>query len=129
MSDVQPLTIPEIKLEWVDWATWTDLQRSTANVYGKETGVYEVKYRDLDDSAPRLHIGRAGNKQSLQSRIRAMVKGENGHSTGKRICVQENIANLVVRWARTDRPAAAEEELHRLHKQKHGNLPKYDQHT
>ena len=33
--------------------------------------------------------------------------------------------HVEVRWAETDRPAAAEEELHRRHRERFGRLPRY----
>lgn len=51
------------------------------------------------------------------------------HSAGERIRLSEDTSRIVVRWAETDRPACAEEELHRKHLQKHGRLPKYVEHT
>lgn len=127
MSEFQKLNIPNIDLEWSPWMPWTTLEQSTAIVEGKKTGVYEVRYLN---SADRLHIGKSGNQQSLRSRVYSMVHGKPNHSTGKKIFVREMRANLETRWAVTDRPAAAEEELHLLHRQQHnGELPKYDNHT
>ena len=124
----QDLTIPPITLDWSSWFSWSDLQQSTA-IVARQTGVYEVKDRDGPEEAMRLHIGKAGNKRTLQSRVSAMVHGRS-HSTGERILAHEVTDNLVVRWATTDRPSAAEEELHILHRQQHGEkLPTYDLHT
>jgi hypothetical protein len=59
-------------------------------------------------------------------RIRqALVKGAAKHSSGIRIRQQEDVSGLVVRWAVTDRPAAAEEELHRRYRQEFCRPPKY----
>ncbi len=124
----QDLTIPPITLDWSSWFSWNDLQRSTA-IVARQAGVYEVKDRDGSEEAMRLHIGKAGNKQTLQSRVYSMVHGSS-HSTGERILAREVIDNLVVRWATTDRPSATEEELHILYRQQHGGkLPTYDLHT
>jgi hypothetical protein len=51
------------------------------------------------------------------------------HSTGEKIRANEDIAEIYVRWAVTDRPSAAEEELHRQYKAKFGQLPQYTVHT
>src|SRR2546421_2465650 len=110
----QHLTIPLITLEWSPWFSWSDLHRSTA-IVARQTGVYEVKHRDEPEDAMHLHIGKAGNKRTLQSRVYAMVHGSS-HSTGERIMAHEVTDNLVVRWATTNRPSAAEEELHMLHR-------------
>jgi hypothetical protein len=98
--------------------------RSGAGVFipNHSPGVYEVKYADHDGDA-RLHIGRAAN---LRMRIRqGLVKGATPHSTGRRIHQLEDVSQLVIRWAATERPGAAEEELHRLYRLAHGRLPKY----
>lgn len=128
----QKIKIPTITLEWKEWVTWDALQQSTAMVY-KAPGVYEVKYKDATEPARRLHIGKAGNTQSLRERIRKMVHG-GAHSAGKDILAHEvptvGAENIVVRWAVTDRPAAVEEELHNLYKKQFGgDLPRYDDHT
>jgi hypothetical protein len=51
------------------------------------------------------------------------VKGKPPHSGGHRIRELEDMSQLVVRWAVTDRPSAAEEELHRAHRARFGCLP------
>jgi hypothetical protein len=70
-----------------------------------------------------LHIGKASD---LRMRIRqGLVKGAVPHSTGKRIHQEEDVSRLVIRWAVTERPGAAEEELHCLYRREFGRLPKY----
>ncbi len=128
----QTFTIPQVTLDWSDWRPWRDLVRSCAGL-PRSNGVYEVRRRNAHDASERLHIGKAANKQMLQTRVRDMVKGRKNHAAGKRIVVlesEEALDDLMVRWATTDRPAAAEEELHLLYKQQHGTrLPHYDHHT
>ena len=86
----------------------------------KTPGVYEVRYVDSDE---RLTIGKTGD---LSHRVKdSLVKGKYPHSAGERIRAAEDVTILLVRWAETDRPAAAEEELHRLYQEQKGCLPKY----
>lgn len=58
-----------------------------------------------------------------------LVKGKLPHPGGARIRAEQDVARLVVRWARTGRPAAAEEELHRAYTLKFGRLPEYVRNT
>lgn len=123
------ITIAPIRLRWSDWIPWDDLKIDAR--YGGGTrvpsgisGVYEVKYAGADE---RLTIGKASD---LRMRIKqALVKGKVPHSAGKRIRAQEDLSRIVVRWAVTDRPAAAEEELHKKYEAMFGKLPRYTEHT
>ena len=54
-----------------------------------------------------------------------LVKGKVPHPGCARIRAEQDLAQLVVRWAQTDRPGAAEEELHRAYRMKFGRLPEY----
>jgi hypothetical protein len=123
------IAIPPIRLRWSDWTLWADLKIDArygggCRVPSGVSGVYEVKYADTDE---RLTIGKASD---LRMRIKqGLVKGKVPHSAGKRIRAQEDLARLVVRWAATDRPSAAEEELHKKYEAKFGKLPKYTEHT
>lgn len=125
----QLIHIPPIKLEWSDWFPWGELKIDARGGGGIRVpnwvpGVYEVKYGDTEE---RLTIGKASN---LRERIKqGLVKGMSEHSTGKRIRPQEDVSKLMVRWAVTDRPAAAEEELHRRYREGFGRLPKHTKHT
>lgn len=75
-----------------------------------DPGVYEVI---IDGKEERLTIGKAA---SLRMRVKqGMVKGNAPHSSGERIRRSEDTSIIKIRWAKTDRPVAAEEELHRLH--------------
>ncbi len=58
-----------------------------------------------------------------------LVKGKLPHSAGEKIRQYEDITRVVIRWAETDCPAAAEEELHRRYRDQFGQLPKYTSHT
>lgn len=58
-----------------------------------------------------------------------LAKGKAKHSAGRRLRASETVSKIVVRWAVSDRPAAAEEELHRMHVARFGRLPKYVRHT
>jgi hypothetical protein len=121
------LEIEPITLEWTDWVWWDKVKNDTRNrdlEIPKEPGVYEVKG---DNAEKRLTIGRT---TSLRRRIRhGLVIGTGRHSAGKRIRDSENTAKLLIRWAVTRRPAAAEEELHRRHEKRFGGLPEYVKHT
>lgn len=130
MSTVQTLTIPPIELRWSEWTAWSRLQldaRSDPQAVRvpDKPGVYEAK---LTDSEERLTIGRASN---LRMRIKqGLVKeAKVPHSSGDNIRTKEDTSRIVVRWALTDRPAAAEGELHRQYKESFGVLPKHTKRT
>ena len=125
----QTLHIPPIVLDWSTWVAWNDLKLDARSPGGvtvpnKVPGIYEVRCKHAQE---RLHIGRASN---LRMRVkRGLVKGKVPHSTGKRIRASEDVSRIVVRWAVTGRPAAAEEELHRQHRAEFGRLPKHTRRT
>jgi hypothetical protein len=126
-ADKETFSIPLIVLEWSEWRAWNDLKVGAKYEGGvtipQVAGVYEVKYADDDR---QLTIGKTF---SLRRRIkRQLVRGKS-HSSGKKIRANEDVSRIVVRWATTDRRAAAEEELHKKHKAKFGDLPKYTEHT
>jgi hypothetical protein len=128
-SETQIIEIPDIVLEWSDWVAWDDLKidaRGGAGVRvpNRKPGVYEARRLDAKE---RLTIGKAAN---LRMRVKqGLVKGKTPHSAGAKIRASENTAAIVVRWAITDTPAAAEEALHKLHIQAFGHLPTYTDHT
>ena len=79
------------------------------------------------DSDLRLTIGKASN---LRMHVKqGLVKGKLPHSSGRRIREGESTESIVVRWAETDGPSYAEEELHRRYLKQHGALPKYTEVT
>ena len=123
------INIPPTMLKWSDWVSWVDLIIDARGVGGvrvpnQKPGVYEVRCRDGEEC---LTIGKASD---LRMRIKqGLVKGKTKHSSGFRIRANEEVSKLVVRWAITDRPAAAEEKLHRKYRIKFGKLPKYTEHT
>ena len=126
--ETEIIQIPPIKLRWSDWYDWESLKKDVRKGEGvsvpDEPGVYEVKYKDSDE---RLTIGKASN---LRMRVKqGLVKGKVPHSAGDRIRKREDTSKIMIRWAVTERPAAAEEELHRRHKERFGRLPKYVEHT
>jgi hypothetical protein len=123
------IRIPPIPLKWSDWVPWAslaiDARREGGVSVPSKPGVYEVKRRDAEI---RLTIGKASN---LRRRVKqGLVKGSLPHSTGERMR-EENVdfADVVVRWAVTDHPSAAEEELHDRHQRDHGQLPLYTKQT
>jgi len=117
-----------IVLEWSWWEWWTDIEQDDMTgawiPLPMLPGVYEVAVHGEEQ---RLYIGRASN---LNLRVKhALVKGTSEHPAGRKIAATEDLSRVCVRWAETDRPAAAEEELHRRHRQHSGVLPKYTQRT
>jgi hypothetical protein len=126
--EIEILEIPRIELRWSEWYRWEDLKEDARSggikIPNGSPGVYEVKFVD---SEQRLTIGKASD---LRMRIRqGLIKGKTKHSSGKKIRESEDVSRLLVRWAETDRPSAAEEELHRRYVEKHGKLPLYTDHT
>ncbi len=128
-AEVQALEIPPIVLAWSAWQPWEDLLtderlRTGPRVPANRSGVYEVIRAD---AVERLTIGKAAD---LRLRVKHFLVGGPGlHAAGDRIREEEDTSKVLVRWAITDRPAAAEEELHRQHVRKHGRLPKHTQRT
>jgi excinuclease UvrABC nuclease subunit len=123
----QIISLPDITLVWSDWTPWPQIALPAAESglsIPDQPGVYEVK---TIHSEERLTIGKAS---SLRRRVRIhLVRGTGKHSTGKRIRAAEDPTNLLVRWAVTDRPAAVEEELHRLYLEANGKQPVYTRST
>ncbi len=125
------LEIGMITLDWSDWAPWTALLADARGATGVpipngRPGVYEVKLSDHAGDQ-RLYVRKASD---LRMRVRqGLVKGKVPHPGGARIRAEQDLARLVVRRSLTDRPAAAEEELHRAYVRKFGRLPEYVQNT
>ncbi len=128
-GQVETLEIPPIVLAWSAWQPWDDLLtderlRTGPRVPANRSGVYEVIRAD---AVERLTIGKAAD---LRLRVKHFLVGGPGlHAAGDRIRKEEDTSKVLVRWAITARPAAAEEELHRQHVRKHGRLPKHTQRT
>ncbi len=123
----QILDIGVIELEWSGWHKWEDIITDDRGVRGihipnKTRGVYEVRHSGCNDE--RLTIGKDSD---LRMRVRqGLVKGKTKHSTGTRIRKAAiDTGQIEVRWAVTERPAAAEEELHRLYTAIFGRLPEF----
>ncbi len=125
----ETIQIPPITLDWSDWVSWNSLKVDSRSGQGvivpnKVSGVYDVRYVGAEE---RLTIGKASD---LRFRIKqGLVKGKAKHSAGTRIRANEDTSRIEVRWATTDRPAAAEEDLHKRYQAKFGELPKYTEHT
>ena len=125
----ETIKIPPIVLKWSDWISWDDLKIDARQgggiiVPNYIPGVYEAKDKDGEE---RLDIG---STYDLRMRIKqGLVKGKSPHSAGSNIRANEDVSKLVVRWAVTNRPRAAEEELHRRYESKFGKLPKYTKRT
>lgn len=101
-ESTEVLLIPQITLRWSEWVLWPAIKASTVP---ESSGVYEVRDPYTEE---RLQIGQS---QNLRRRIVGQLIRGVRHSTGKKILEAEDISQLRVRWATTDRPAAAEEEL------------------
>lgn len=100
--------IGTITLDWSDWAPWNALLADArggpgAAIPNEQPGVYQVKRSE--------HLG--------DERL----------TGGARIRAEQDVARRVVRWARTGRPAAAEEDLHPAYTLKFGRLPEYVRNT
>lgn len=120
------LRIPDINLKWTKWYSWNTLKENankTKIAIPNTEGVYEVK---LEGEKERLTIGKSTR---LRTRIKTGLMGNGKHSTGEKIVKHEDLNKIFIRWSETDRPAAAEEELHRKYLEKHSTLPKYTQRT
>ncbi len=129
-AQVQVIAIPPLVLAWSPWQPWDSLrederQRTGSRVPLARSGVYEVMAKG---QRVRLTIGRTSD---LRFRIKHnLVMGLGvGHAAHEAILANEDTSKVYVRWALTDRPAAAEEALHLEHKRRHGRMPKYTQRT
>lgn len=128
MMEKEVIDHSSIELQWSEWFSWDmlklDARKDGIKIPNKVSGVYEAKYLDENE---RLTIGKASD---LRFRVRqGLVKGKTSHSAGENIRAKEDTSKIIVRWAVTDRPACAEEELHRRHRDKFGKLPRYVEHT
>ncbi len=124
----QTILIPKIVLQWSAWTRWGEIEKGArgggASIPIGTSGVYQVRHADAREC---LTIGKASD---LRMRVRqGLVKGTVPHSTGIKIRASEDTSTIVMRWAITDRPAAAEEELHRQYKARFGKFPKHTKHT
>lgn len=121
------LELPRIHLAWSRWERWEDVAEhgiAIIDLPRHTPGVYEAR---LKDSEERLTIGRASD---LRIRLlHVLIWGNGPHPAGEKIREHEDLSQVLVRWAATDRPAAAEEELHRRHIATFGHLPKYTSRT
>jgi hypothetical protein len=116
-------------LAWSAWVPWNDLLQDERHRIGPRvpigrSGVYEVIRAHTTE---RLATGRAAD---LRARVKhQLVMGHGHHPVRNAILKGEDTRKLLIRWALTDRPAAAEEALHKDHLRQHGRLPKYTQRT
>ena len=131
MEKHQTIEIPDISLIWSCWTPWLKVGQRVyeggANL-PNEPGVYEVK---LKNQYQRLAIGRSS---LLRMRVKQHLVKAHGHRAGEdmKAHIDSGILDpndMVVRWATTDRPAAAEEALHKRHIQLFGGLPTYTKAT
>jgi predicted GIY-YIG superfamily endonuclease len=121
----QPVEIPVIVLHWSYPWRWEEIAGARedsrdVDLPPEAPGVYDVRAKGRYET---LYIGQTTD---LMRRVyHALVKGILPHVAGEKIRENENLADLSVRWAYTDRPAAVEEELHRLHIETFGYPPTY----
>lgn len=125
LANLQQMTIPKIRLRWSEWHTWRRIEiparEKGAIKMPTDSGVYEVARDRYSDR--RLAIGQGTN---LQKRVRQdLVRRKGRHSAGVRISKSVDTSRLVIRWATTNWPKAAEEYLHKKYIRRHGKLPKY----
>ncbi len=117
------LELPPIHLAWSRWEHWEDIAEhgiAIIDLPRGKPGVYEARLKDPDE---RLTIGRASD---LRTRIlHAFIRGTASHPSGDKIREQEDLRQVLVRLAVTDRSAAVEEGLHRHHIARLGRLPKH----
>jgi len=124
----QVLQTGPIFLEWYRWFRWPELAVSekSPDRIGPPTdaGVYEVRFEGEEQ---RLYIGKATN---LDRRIKQdLIRGYHVHPAGPALRAEKDKSRILIRWTDTDRPAAVEEELHRLHLERFDAYPKYTQRT
>ncbi len=121
----QPMEFPLVVLRWSYQWGWDELANAAddspdIDLPPEAPGVYDVRGRGRYES---LYIGQT---QDLLRRVYyGLVKGILPHTAGDKIRENENPPDLSVRWAYTDRPAAVEEELIRLHIETFGHPPTY----
>ena len=126
--EIEIIEIPKIELRWSEWHPWNEIIEDARSggivIPNKIPGVYQARYINAEEM---LTIGRTND---LRMRIRqGLVKGKTPHSAGKSIREKEDVSQLIVRWAVTDRPSAAEEDLHRKYVDRYGKWPLYTDHT
>jgi hypothetical protein len=123
------LELPPIILNWSYLWDWDEIAYGTdddedVDLPPSEPGVYRVVG---GRGVGTLCIGRAAN---LRQRIcSALIAGKLPHTAGCKIRENEDLSTVRIAWAVTDRPAAAEEELHRRYVERLGHWPKYTQRT
>lgn len=107
-------------VHWSEWFPWSDI--ATGRIRApRRAGVYEVRRRNRE---LRLTIGETN---LLETRVSYLVRGT--HSAGQRIRASEKVANLLVRWAATERHEEVEQYLHGAHRDRFGCLPTHTRRT
>jgi len=128
-AETERLDLRAIELRWSGWYQWEELARVDRRPGGIQVpmgapGVYEAR---LEGQEERLVIGKASD---LWRRVKQeLVRSQHWHAAGTKLRANEDLSQVRVRWAVTDRPAAAEEELHLRHLKRFGRLPKYTERT
>jgi hypothetical protein len=124
MGDTPLRRIGEIALHWSDWfEVLTDDRGGQGMAISNQIpGLYEVKYAD-NDGDERLSVGKAAD---LRMPVRqGLEKGKLPYAGGIHSRGTEDLSRLVVSWAMTDRPAAAEEEQRRGYRAEFSTLPAF----
>ena len=109
-------------VRWSEWFRWGDIASGRIRA-PRRAGVYEVRPRDQE---MRLTIGETN---LLQRRVSYLVRGTGPHSAGERIRASEDVANVLVRWAVTERHEEVEQHLHGAHRDRFGRLPTHTRRT
>ncbi len=121
------LELEPIHLQWYDWERWDDIAEHGLAIVDVPRHTPRVHEAMLEDEEERLTIGRTAD---LRHRVlNGLVRGTEANFAADKIRKHEDVHRIIVRWARTNRPAAAEEELHRRHIAQFGHLPKYTMRT
>lgn len=109
-------------VQWSVWFPWSDIASGRIRA-PKRAGVYEVRRRDQE---LRLTIGETN---LLERRVAYLVRDTGPHSAGERIRAREEVVNLLVRWAATERHEEVEQYLHGAHRDRFGGLPTHTRRT
>jgi hypothetical protein len=107
------------EVEWSGWIPWTLIPQFKTP---RGPGVYEVVYEN-DPDGQRLQIGETIH---LGEHLRKNLFRDRRHmAVGGRIKANEDVTQLLVRWAETENYRAVKSELKGRHLATFGRLPKY----
>lgn len=107
------------EIEWDRWVPWNSIPRLDIPL---GPGVYEVVYEDEPDGE-RLQIGET---KQLGKHLRECLVGDRRlKAVGGKIKANEDVNQLLVRWAEIENYRAAKSELKSSYIRRFGRLPKY----